>query len=223
MKSINNQMELLKQLMDMLELHFGSTNEIVLHDLTLDYEHTIVDIRNNHITGRNVGDCGSNLGLEVLRGTVKNGNRYNYITHIKDSKVLRSSSMYFYDGDQVIGSLCINTDISDTLRYENYLHTFNNYSIESDEPERKEVFTSNVKQLLEHMLKEGTALVGKAAPLMDKDDKMAFLKYLDDKGAFLISKSSDRVCEFLGVSRYTLYTYLEVIRKKKAKSEDESR
>lgn len=218
MKSIDEQMDLLKQLMDMLEQHFGVTSEIVLHDLTRDYEHTIVDIRNNHITGRSVGDCGSNLGLEVLRGTTKDGNRYNYITHTKDAKILRSSSMYFYDGDRVIGSLCINTDITDTLRYESYLHTFNNYSIENGEKQRKEVFASNVKQLLESLLAEGTELVGKAAPLMGKDDKMKFLEYLDAKGAFLISKSSDRVCEFLGVSRYTLYTYLENIREKNGKA-----
>lgn len=217
MKSIDEQMDLLKHLMDMLEQHFGVTSEIVLHDLTRDYDHTIVDIRNSHITGRSVGDCGSNLGLEVLRGTTKDGDRYNYITHTKDAKILRSSSMYFYDGEQVIGSLCINTDITETLRYESYLHTFNNYSLENGEKQRKEVFASNVKQLLESLLAEGTELVGKAAPLMDKDDKMKFLEYLDAKGAFLISKSSDRVCEFLGVSRYTLYTYLETIRERNGK------
>ena len=118
----------LKKLLDMMENHFGKNNEIVLHDLTKDYNHTIIDIRNGHITGRSIGDCGSNLGLEVLRGTVVNGDRYNYITHTKDGKVLRSSSMYFYEGKKVIGSLCINTDITDELRYENYLYAKNNYS-----------------------------------------------------------------------------------------------
>ena len=91
----------LKKLLDMMENHFGKNNEIVLHDLTKDYNHTIIDIRNGHITGRSIGDCGSNLGLEVLRGTVVNGDRYNYITHTKDGKVLRSSSMYFYEGKKV--------------------------------------------------------------------------------------------------------------------------
>ena len=44
MKSIDEQRDLLKHLMDMLEQHFGVTSEIVLHDLTRDYDHTIVDI-----------------------------------------------------------------------------------------------------------------------------------------------------------------------------------
>ena len=47
---------------------------------------------------------------------------------------------------------------------------------------------------------------------MGREEKMKFLKYLDSKGAFLISKSSEKVCEFLGISKYTLYNYLETVR-----------
>ena len=79
MKSIYEQWDLWQEFMDMLEKQFGNSCEIVLHDLTKDYNHTIVDIRNGHITGRKIGGCGSNLGLEVLSGNVKNGNRFNYI------------------------------------------------------------------------------------------------------------------------------------------------
>ena len=39
------------QILDLLEAHFGSSVEFVVHDLTLNYEHTIVDIRNGEITG----------------------------------------------------------------------------------------------------------------------------------------------------------------------------
>ena len=45
-------------------------------------------------------------------------------------------------------------------------------------------------------------------------DKLKFLEYLDSKGAFLITKSSERVCEYLGISRYTLYNYLDLLRSK---------
>ena len=42
------------QILDLLEAHFGSSVEFVVHDLTLNYEHTIVDIRNGEITGRQI-------------------------------------------------------------------------------------------------------------------------------------------------------------------------
>lgn len=73
MKTLDEIMPVLQQLLTLVELHFGTKCEVVLHDLTKDYNHTIVDIRNGDITHRSIGGCGSNLGLEVLRGTVLDG------------------------------------------------------------------------------------------------------------------------------------------------------
>jgi predicted transcriptional regulator YheO len=202
--------ELLKKIMDLLEKQFGRNCEIVLHDLKKDYNHTIVDIRNGHVTGRKIGDCGSNLGLEVLRGSVENGDRFNYITHTKDGKVLRSSSIYFYEDSKAIGSLCINLDITEELRYENFLKAKNNYSLDINED--KEFFASDVKQLLEYFISEGQRLVGKPIVLMDRNERLQFLKYLDDAGAFLITKSSERIIQLMGISKGTLYSYLEILR-----------
>ena len=212
MNSIEEQRGLLKQVMDLLEQHMGYHCEIVLHDLTGDYDKTIVDIRNGHITGRRVGDCGSNLGLEVLRGTVVDGERYNYVTHTPDAKVLRSSSMYMRDdAGQVIGALCVNTDITQSVKYEQYLHEMNNMSLEKAE-KSPEVFARDVRQLLEHLLEEGERLVGKSAADMNREDRINFLAHLDKRGAFLITRSGERVCEFLGISKYTLYATLDKLR-----------
>lgn len=123
MKSIYDHWDLWQKLLTMLEQQFGSRCEIILHDLTRDYAHTIVDIRNGHITGRKIGDCGSNLGLEVLRGTVQDGDRYNYVVHTPDGKILRSSTMFLKnDEGAVIGSLCINLDITQSVAFEGFLH-----------------------------------------------------------------------------------------------------
>lgn len=212
MNNIDEQRALFSKVLDMMEQHFGSHTEIVLHDLTREYEHTIVDIRNGHLTGRKVGDSGTNLGLEVLRGTAVNGDRFNYITHTQDAKILRSSSIYFRDDEgRVVGSICVNSDITESVRYEAYLHSTNNYSLDSAN-EKTEVFATDVKQLLEHFLVEGQKLIGKPAMLMDKNERSQFLQYLDQNGVFLITKSSDRVCEFLGISRYTLYSCLDKLR-----------
>jgi len=47
---------------------------------------------------------------------------------------------------------------------------------------------------------------------MDKEDKCKLLKYLDDKGAFVISKAGEKVADFLGISKFTFYSYLEQVR-----------
>ncbi len=48
---------------------------------------------------------------------------------------------------------------------------------------------------------------------MNREDKIRFVRYLDQKGAFLITKSSEKVYEYLNISRYTLYNYLDFIHK----------
>ena len=199
----------IKKVLNLLEQHLGCTSEIVYHDLTKPYEHTITDIRNGYITGRRVGGCGSNLGLEVIRGIKKDGDKFNYITHTKTGRILRSSSIYISDGEKVVASICVNTDITDTVRLENFLKGYNGYNIEQNSPEH---FASNVEELLEAFMKEGQELVGMPAPLMGREEKLKFVKYLDSKGAFLITRSSEQVCEFLNISKNTLYNYLEAVR-----------
>lgn len=215
MRSLSEEKEFWTQLVDMLEQQFGVTTEIVLHDLTKDYENTIIDIRNGYITGRKIGGSGSNLGLEVLAGTVQDGNRFNYITQMKNNRLLRSSSLYIKDDNgKVIGSLCINTDITDSVKFETYLREHNRYSVDTLTEEDPEVFTADVNQLLEYLLQKGQAQVGKPAAVMSKEEKLQFLKYLNDKGAFLITRSGDRVQELLGISKNTMYTYLDMIKGK---------
>ena len=151
-----------------------------------------------------MGGCGSNLGLEIIRGTKHNGDEFNYITHARTGRILRSSSIYLSENGRVVKSICVNTDISDTLRFENALRNYNRYATQEHQEE--------------HFFKEGQEVAGMPAPLMGREEKMKFLKYLDSKGAFLISKSSEKVCEFLGISKYTLYNYLETVRSEGATS-----
>lgn len=220
MKELKQEKKFLTQLMDMLEQQMGPHTEIVLHDLKKDYATTIVDIRNGHVTGRKVGGTGSNLGLEVLQGTVKDGNRFNYVTRLKDNRMLRSSSLYIKDDDgNLIGCLCVNTDITESIRLENYLKEINQYDV--NPADKQEVFVTEVNQLLEYLLQEGQKIVGKPACVMNREEKLQFLKYLNDKGAFLITKSGERIQSFLGISKYTMYTYLDIIKKEEAESKTE--
>lgn len=221
MENITFTKEEFEKLLTLLEMQFGSRCEIVLHDLKKPYDHTIVDIRNNHITGRHIGDCSSNLGLEVIRGTVKNGDKFNYITHTKDGKILRSSSIYFHDSEgAAIAALCINSDITETVKFEKYLNDINQYSWGESEQAAPEVFASNVSELLAHFIEEAQAEVGKPFDEMNRTDKMTVVKLLDKKGAFLITKSGEKVCEVLGISKFTLYNYLDILRKADARETD---
>lgn len=211
MKSIQDELPLIQQILTLISNQFGSKCEVVLHDLTNDYGSTIVDIHNGQITNRKIGGCGSNLGLEVLRGSVVNGDRFNYVTTIPNGRILRSSSIYIKDDNgNAIGSICINYDITETLQFEGFLRQFNHFEAEQEE----EVFASDVSTLLLHLIQQGQKQLGKNVDDMTKDEKVAFIRFLDNKGAFLITKSGEQICELLGISKFTFYNYLEISRNK---------
>lgn len=208
MSYVSANFDVLKGIVDCIAKQFGVNCEVVLHDLTLPYDRTIVHIANGHVTGRKIGDSGTNIGLEVLRGTTaENADRFNYINHAHNGRILRSSSKYIKSkSGKVVGSLCINFDITDlvvanrSIQYLAYLEGGDDTA---------EVFSGNVDELMEVMLHETIRRIGKSIPEMTKDDKVEAMRYLDKKGIFLIKKSADKIAKFFGISKFTLYNYLE--------------
>ncbi len=206
-ESIQENMLFLKSLVKGISAQFGENCEVVLHDLKQPYDRTIVAIENGHVTGRKVGGPGTNLGLELLSGNVKQGNKYNYFVQTPDGKILRSSSIYIYNKNkQAIGSVCINLDITEFIMAEKTIQTLTNNSLDH---EIKESFVTNVGDLLDILIQEANSYVGKPVARMSKEDKMKGILFLDEKGAFLIKKASDRIAKFFDISKFTLYNYLE--------------
>ena len=137
--------------MKLIARQFGDKCEIVLHDWSEGYDKSIVAIENGHVSGRKVGDPGSNLGLEVMRGSSDGTSQYNYVTRTKDGKTLRSSSLYLTnDEGEKIGALCINFDISDILTAQKTLGYLS--MIEQGQEEK---FVNDVSELLETSVYKG--------------------------------------------------------------------
>ena len=76
---------------------------------------------------------------------------------------------------------------------------------EQTEPER----IINVNHVLDELIEQSVALVGKPVALMNKDDKVRAIRFLNEAGAFLVTKSGDKVAKYFGISKYTLYSYID--------------
>lgn len=188
---------------------FGSNCEVVVHDLdSNDVEHSIVAIENGHVSGRRVGDGPSHIVLEALRGDcARLEDRLAYLTRSDDGKILKSSTIYIRDDDgRAIGVFAINYDITLMLAMENMLRQFTATEKESREPE---AISRNVSDLLDELIEQSVKLVGKPVALMHKEDKVKAIQFLNETGAFLITKSGDKVCKYFGISKYTLYSYID--------------
>ena len=202
-------LQFLFQLAKGLSRQFGPNCEVVVHDLaTNDQDSSIVAIENGSVTGRKVGDGPSHVVLEALRGGRENLNDHLcYLTRTKDGKILKSSTIYIRDDDgAAIGIFGINYDITLMLAMEENLRSFTMTDTPQQEPER---ISRNVADLLDELIEQSVKLVGKPVPLMNKEDKVKAIQFLNDTGAFLITKSGDKVCKYFGISKYTLYSYID--------------
>ncbi|RLQ92430.1 transcriptional regulator [Falsibacillus albus] len=211
MKNINEQKDNLLSIMKSISNQFGDKCEVVLHDFSKGYENSVTAIENGHVTNRKVGSSITNLGLEYSEHDGDEMGIYNYTSTTKDGKILRSSTALLRDDEgKLIGSLCINFDITDFVLAENAIRSMTR---SQDNRQMNEVFVQDVNELFEHYIEECIQLIGKPITLMTKDEKIKAIKYLDSKGVFSITKSGDRICDLFGISKFTLYKYLDEIRK----------
>lgn len=200
--------EFVKRLASALAKQFGLECEIVIHDLTLeDKEHTIVYIENGHVTHRTVGDGASEIVLETLRHHTGE-DQIGYCITTEDGRLLRSSTIYIKnDVGEVEGIFSINYDLTKLILAENVLGQMIKDTKPLSTPPKK--ITTKVEDLLEELIERATQLIGKPVTLMNKEDKIRAIQFLEEAGAFLITKSGDKVSEYFGISKYTLYNYME--------------
>lgn len=191
--------------------HYGKSCEVAVHDLTDEdaASHSIIFIENGEVTGRRVGDGASGIVLESLSHDAEEEDRIGYFTKTSDGKILKSSTTYIRDEDgRVIAIFSINHDITALSVASSALSEI----VSPVEPAGSdyEKITPHVEELLDELLWKSTELIGKPVSLMNKDDKMRAIRYLNSKGALLITKSGDKIARYFGISKFTLYSYIDV-------------
>ena len=142
---------------------------------------------------------------------------FNYLTYASNGKILRSSSIYFKNSEgKPIGSVCVNLDITQSIQFEKFLNQYNHSEpSENEAGDPKEFFTENVNDLLDTLIERTARKFGQAPQTLSKEEKIQFIAELEAKDVFIITNSSKRICSLLGISKYTFYNYLDIVRKQR--------
>ena len=193
--------------------HFGNDCEVCIHDLQAnDLEHTICYIINGHVSGRKIGDGASKIVLETLEALKKGDNvsdHLGYRTHTSDGRILKSSTIFLKDeSGKYRFILGINHDMTDFISAQSALSNI----VENIETSSEDIYGQiplSVNDLLDNLIEQSVKLVGKTPALMTKDEKVKAIKFLQDAGAFLITRSGDKISQFFGISKFTLYSYID--------------
>ena len=163
---------------------FGSNCEVVISDLD-DPENSILSIYNGQVTGRKPGDPLTTRSEELIERS-KGGYNINYKKANKRiKKEIKSSTIVTSAFGRNI-SFCINYDCDDLTVLHSHLKKFLSMGDELEKMNKK--------------------IVG-----MNKSDRITLIRNLKNAGVFKIQKSVPYIAEQLGVSRYTIYNYLNEI------------
>ena len=201
------------------------STEVVLHDLSK-LPNSIVAIH-GEVTGRRVGDPATDLLLKNLT-ELSDDHMVGYETHLADGRRIRSSTMIIRDvTGQAVAALCLNSDLSVWESVQDIASSMLDLggirkpaphssearivpapAIESADPE---VFVTDVDQLAAHLIRQAVSDVDVPVELMQKRHKVAVVRDLKDRGMFHLRDAIDMIATTLGVTRFTIYNYLNEI------------
>lgn len=209
---MNNSCDLdfLKRLSKGISSQFGRNCEVVIHDLSSgNADYPIMYIENGDVTHRTADAAASRVVLNALKHVSEPlEDKLNYITKTQDGKILKSSTIYIRDEeDKPTGIFSINYDITELTIAQNAIDSLINREETVSEASK---IPQNVNQLLDDLLDESVNKIGKPVALMTKEQKIEAIQYLNDSGAFLITKAGDKIATFFGISKYSIYNYVDI-------------
>lgn len=195
-----------------------SNTEIVLHDLTKPKE-SVVFIVNGSISGRSIGSpllSGPDDDIGFLELFSERHPPFShkiisgYITTTSDGKKLNSASTLYYDSvGKISVGFCINVDTSIVLQsihlLENLLPFRDNDSLASN----------SVEKLTKQSVKEYLFRNPKKDDEMNKNFRNRIISELYSAGFFKMKGSVNMIANELGITRYTVYNYIDKIKIKK--------
>ena len=196
---------------DMLVATFGANCEVAIHDLSQP-ESSVIYVAGS-VTGRMVGQSFDHLVRDVLLSSSFDGDHVsNYIFSTPDGKVIKSSTVFLRDGEEAIGALCLNYDITVGQQFLREMGDFCS-AAEQEAPEKEVELRDDVVSMIDGLIAN---IIDQAdMENMTRKKAVELVRFMDEKGIFLVKGAIDKVAARLGVSKVTIYSYLDEAKGKK--------
>ncbi len=203
-KSAEEKLCFLEELVPLLARAIGPLCEVVLHENTTNPP-TIRAIGNGHITNRSQGDLMIQIIIDGEDKTKMEAPLFNYGSIMPDGRKIRVSLIPLKDKGDVIGYISVNFLVHDLAIAIQALSVLT--SPEPHDEAIKENFISP-KQLVANVAGEYVHALGRPISLLDKRERIEFLRQLKERGVFSMRGATVEVAHLLGVSRTAIYNYL---------------
>ncbi|MDU8599986.1 PAS domain-containing protein [Pseudomonas syringae] len=203
----------------------GRNTELLLHDLETP-EHSVVAIANGHISGRQVGSPilggpEQDKGFALVMDAASSGSTGPVITDtyttVINGRELRSVTAAFRDSSGMpFASLCINADLTDLKLAQRFLESLQPTPSGGDESRSE---PADMELLMAQIIQASSNSLGMGK--MNKRAKVEAVRAMQERGLFIVKGGVEKAAIALGVTRFTIYNYLEDIRNHQQSLKDE--
>ena len=201
----------LEPLMEGIARSLGAHSEIVLHSLG-DLAHSVVQIKNGYVTGREVGAPITNLALNLLAQALETHQDVigPYLSTTANGRTVKSVTTLLRNrGGHPIGFFCINVDLDVSLV--EFVRGFS--AIHDGAGPSPEIYPLELPDLIRKSLaEEMPAIAGRTGISASEKNRLLVLA-LEQKHIFSIKGAVDLVAREMGVSRHTIYNNLRSLRR----------
>jgi len=206
---------------ELLDGVVGPNTEVVVHDLTQPTR-SVVSIVNGHVTGRASGSsilegprddkAFAHAIAQLAPGHPSTSTVVSsYPTLTKAGQPLKSDTVIFRDGTgAAFAALCINSDMTVFRAAQSWLEKVLGHGkrATSVQPATR----PEVDALTQEILDDAIRTFGKPIGMLSRAEKVGAVERMLRRGVFMMRGGVERAAAALGVTRFTIYNYLEEIR-----------
>lgn len=197
---------------------FGTHCEVILHDFS-NPQNSVVYTRNNTVTNRQVGESFTEYFVKevLLSRKFEDDCSVNYMMTGSSGQTVKSSTALIRDsGDRVIGALCVNIDVTCLANVLSQLSELMGMEPPSLSLEKEVEVRPHIKEIVDDIIDQ--TIGSQDVELLSREQKIELIRFMNAKGIFLIKGATDKVADRMNISKVTVYSYLDEI--KKGKRED---
>ena len=107
--------------------------------------------------------------------------------------------------------MCIHFDLTDLERFQGVLHALLRFE-NAPGKEMSEAFPSCLGETSDAIIETAIRRAGKHPATMTREEKLNFVRIMDEEGAFLIKGMVQYLAKAMRVSIYTVYNYMRQVK-----------
>lgn len=191
-----------QQIAEGLAKTFAPFTEVVVHDL-MEPAHAVLAIHNN-LSGRQVGDAATELGLARILDPDYEQVIANYPNQFSDGRRVKSTSIGIKDSQgHYVAALCMNVDLTLFQGFQSVLTRFTSVDAATQVTESLDPSGSDA---IRERIDAFAARMGSTPRALKPDDRRLLMKELKAAGLLEVRRAMDTIAAHLGVSRATVYS-----------------